>query len=154
MSIPRRIRPWWLACAVLALACQAAPREQPVPTDTPATVARESIATTSPRTTATPATSRIGFRNERLFREHYAKHGREFGRVSADEYLRLAQALRDTVVGGDILEIQRADGVISRFDRSSGSFLAFNTDLVIRTFFRPNDGEAYFRRQARRRPSR
>jgi pyocin large subunit-like protein len=62
--------------------------------------------------------------------------------------------LRDTVAGGDILEIQRADGVISRFDRSSGSFLAFNTDLVIRTFFRPNDGEAYFRRQARRRPSR
>ena len=56
--------------------------------------------------------------------------------------------------GGDILEIERADGVISRFDRSSGSFVAFNKDLVIRTFFRPNDGEAYFRRQARRRPAR
>ena len=31
-------------------------------------------------------------------------------------------------------------------DRRSGAFLAYNTDLTIRTFFRPNAGEAYFQR--------
>jgi hypothetical protein len=64
-----------------------------------------------------------------------------------------AQALRDAPVGGDILEIVRGiDGVISRFDRRSGAFLAADPDGTIRTFFKPNDGEAYFRRQARRAP--
>jgi pyocin large subunit-like protein len=52
-----------------------------------------------------------------------------------------------------VLEIRRpSDGVVSRFDRRSGAFLAFDSDGTIRTFFRPNDGESYFRRQARRAP--
>lgn len=138
----------------MLLACQPSPRERPSDDDTAPIATRESLATESRQGPERAATWLIGFRNERLFREHYARHGREFGRISAEEYLRLAQALRDTVPGGDILELERADGVISRFDRSSGSFVAFDKDLVIRTFFRPNDGEAYFRRQARRRPSR
>ena len=149
-----RTRSWWLVCAALALACQASPREGVPGADTASSDTRESLAVVDRQAVDRAPSSPIGFRNERLFREHYAKHGREFGRISAEEYLRLAQALRDTVPGGDILEIERADGVISRFDRSSGSFVAFNTDLIIRTFFRPNDGEAYFRRQARRRPAR
>jgi len=44
----------------------------------------------------------------------------------------------------------RADGVITRFDRKTGAFLAFNPDLIIRTYFKPNDGERYFRRQSKR----
>ena len=35
-----------------------------------------------------------GFRSRRLFEEHYAKHGREFGSISPHEYLERAQALR------------------------------------------------------------
>nr|MBP6771766.1 hypothetical protein [Gemmatimonadaceae bacterium] len=78
----------------------------------------------------------------------------EFGRVSEAEYLSLAQALRDAAVGDNVLEVVRSsDGVISRFDRTSGAFLAADADGTIRTFFKPNDGEAYFKRQARRRPS-
>ena len=49
-----------------------------------------------------------------------------------------------------LLEEVRDDGRITRFDRTSGAFLAFDRDGIIRTFFRPNDGEAYFRRQAER----
>nr|MCU0635243.1 hypothetical protein [Gemmatimonadaceae bacterium] len=75
------------------------------------------------------------------------------GRITIDEYLRRAQQLRDRPLSDDVLELVRpADGVVSRFERSSGAFLAFNRDYTIRTFFKPNDGEAYFRRQARRRP--
>ncbi|HEX5385727.1 MAG TPA: hypothetical protein VFW66_03390 [Gemmatimonadales bacterium] len=98
---------------------------------------------------AGPAAS-VGFRTRDRLHEHYRKHGREFGHITQSQYLALAQTLRDRPAGGDVLELRRADGVVTRFDRASGAFIAFDPDGTIRTFFRPNDGEAYFRRQARR----
>lgn len=96
----------------------------------------------------------VGFRSDAKLDEHYAKHGAEFGNITKAEYLRLAQQLRDSDPGGPILEIVRpADGVVSRFDTRTGAFLANDRDGTIRTFFKPNDGEAYFRRQAKRRPN-
>jgi pyocin large subunit-like protein len=92
-----------------------------------------------------------GFRSRRLFDEHYAKHGREFGNISRQEYLERAQALRDTPAGGRILEAVTADGIVSRFDRKTGYFGAYNPDRTIRTFFVPNAGERYFHRQAAQR---
>ena len=68
-----------------------------------------------------------------------------------DEYLRTAQTLRDQALGGTIVEAVRNDGVVTRFDRDTGTFIAFNRNGVIRTCFKPNDGEAYFRRQLKRR---
>ena len=94
--------------------------------------------------------SRIGFRTRRQLQEHFAKHGAEFGRITPQEYLRAAQTLRDAPAGGSIEEIRRADGTVSRFDRSTGAFIAFDADGTIRTFFKPNAGESYFRRQATR----
>lgn len=91
-----------------------------------------------------------GFRTRRQFEEHFAKHGREFGKISPQEYLRLAQALRDAPPGGPILEAVKPTGIITRFDKRTGAFGAYNPDRTIRTFFIPNDGERYFRRQARR----
>ena len=147
----------WIAFCAIALgsgtACEAAPRPgPPVAATATATVAaavpaERAVSTTSVRRDA-------GFRSRQRLNEHFAKHGAEFGRVSRDEYLHLAQALRDTTVGGDILELRRDDGTVSRFDRTSGAFVAFDADGTIRTFFRPNDGEAYFQRQARRRSNR
>lgn len=92
----------------------------------------------------------IGFASRQKFQEHFEKHGREFGNITADEYLRQAQTLRDRPAGKDVLEVVRADGVVSRFDHLSGAFLAFNQDLTIRTYFKPNDGVNYFWRQSRR----
>jgi pyocin large subunit-like protein len=91
-----------------------------------------------------------GFRSRAQLDEHYAKHGAEFGHISEAEYLRLAQELRDAPAGGPILEARRPDGQFSRFDRRKGYFGAYNPGGTIRTFFIPNDGERYFRRQARR----
>jgi hypothetical protein len=73
-----------------------------------------------------------------------------FGRVSQEEYLHLAQALRDAPVGGPILEARKSGGVITKFDKRSKAFGAYNSDRTIRTFFIPNDGERYFHRQANR----
>jgi pyocin large subunit-like protein len=92
-----------------------------------------------------------GFRSRRLFEEHYAKHGREFGNISPQQYLLRAQALRDAPAGGPILQAVTPDGIVSRFDRRSGAFGAYNPDRTIRTFFIPNAGERYFHRQASKR---
>jgi hypothetical protein len=134
----------WLF-AIVAWGCDPAPRPAPDIVATP-------IVSASPQAEVSGFGPSVGFRSVRQLDDHAARHAAEFGDVTATEYLRLAQALRDTVVGGPILEARRADGVITRFDRTSAAFLAFNRDGTIRTFFRPNDGERYFRRQARRSP--
>ncbi|MFN8219723.1 MAG: hypothetical protein U0S12_06275 [Fimbriimonadales bacterium] len=92
----------------------------------------------------------FGFASEDHLREHYSKHGAEFGSISLEEYLARARALRDAPVGGPILQVIRADTVRTRFDQSKGDFIAFGKDLTILTFFHPNDGERYFWRQASR----
>jgi len=104
----------------------------------------------TPGLSAAPARSAAGFASRQKLLEHYQKHGREFGAISIEEYLRLAQDLRDRPAGGDVLEAVRADGVVTRFDRATGAFIAFNPQLTIRTYFKPNAGESYFRRQAQR----
>ena len=141
----------WLLCsprdeqptvAPVSSGAAAAAVDQPSPTE----------ATAGTAESPAPA-SRIGFRSRQRLEEHFTKHGAEFNVPTASAYLSLAQQLRDAPPGDDVLEITRpTDGVISKFDRRSGAFLAFDPDSTIRTFFKPNDGEAYFRRQARRTP--
>lgn len=105
---------------------------------------------TAPKPAATTA-SKVGFTSRASWQSHFEKHGAEFGKITADEYLALAQKLRDAPPSADVLEdVRESDGVITRFDRKSGGFVAFHKDKSIRTFFRPDDGEAYFRRQAAR----
>lgn len=112
------------------------------------------IACSSPVSTdQAPHTDRaVGFRSAEALDQHWRKHRAEFGDPTRDQYLAQAQLLRDAPVGGDVLEIVRQDQVRTRFDRKTGAFLAFEANGTIRTFFRPNDGERYFHRQARRQP--
>ncbi len=91
--------------------------------------------------------TRIGFTSKRALDEHFQKHGDEFGSITEAQYLRLAQDLRDTGVGGSVRESVRSDGVVTRFDTRTGGFIAFHEDKSIRTFFKPNDGLRYFERQ-------
>ncbi len=95
-----------------------------------------------------------GFASRQGLLDHFEKHGSEFPGLDMAAYLRAAQSLRDAPATGTILELRRADGVLTRFDKASGAFIAVNRDGTIRTFFRPNDGERYFRRQAARPPAR
>jgi pyocin large subunit-like protein len=117
----------------------------PVPPRVP-----EASAPPAPEVPAEAIRSAIGFRDRSHLTEHFEKHGAEFGRISIEDYLRAAQTLRDRPAGGEVLESVRSDGVVTRFDRASGAFLAFDRDGVIRTYFRPNDGEAYYQRQLKR----
>ena len=99
-----------------------------------------------------PHRNASGFTTHAHLVEHFEKHGAEFPGLTIDSYLQAAQTLRDAPAGGDILELRRTDGVVTRFNTQTGAFLAANRDGTIRTFFRPNDGEAYFQRQSRRSP--
>jgi hypothetical protein len=101
-------------------------------------------------TVPVPTRPDIGFRTSERLAEHYRKHGREFGGIDMEHYLRLAQDLRDRPAGGMVLQSVRDDGVTVRFDRASGAFIAFDRDGTIRTFFRPDRGEAYYRSQRER----
>jgi pyocin large subunit-like protein len=136
--------------------------EERAPTTTSVPAATRSQPGTQAEPSATPRTSREGpttgasrgpgFKSRQRLVEHFEKHGAEFPGFTQAQYLAAAQALRDRAAGGDVLEFTRADGVITRFDRASGAFLAVERSGHIRTYFRPNDGESYFRRQQRRRP--
>ena len=159
--IPRRLGAC-LYLLVAALACDRAREGAPVnsapaaaPSDSSAAgeMARSGAATQSSARNrdARVIGEAIGFRSLERLDEHFRKHGREFGTITRDEYLRQAQTLRDAAVGRNILQLRRSDGSFARFDRRSLGFLAFDADGVILTYFKPNAGESYFRRQARRR---
>jgi pyocin large subunit-like protein len=136
----------WLSAALALFSAGCRHSNSPAPTQTP----RQQASADKDQAGAKVVRAEIGFATRREFLDHYEKHGAEFGSISQEEYLRQAQILRDSSVGGDILEAVRADGVITRFDRKTGAFLSFNPDLTIRTYFKPNDGERYFRRQSKR----
>ena len=89
-----------------------------------------------------------GFRTDDLLRDHFAKYGHAFGPISRQQYLHLAQQLRDSHAGRNILESKRPDGLL-KFDRRHGYFGAYDSDGTIRTFFIPPDGIRYFERQSR-----
>ncbi|MCB0825642.1 MAG: hypothetical protein KDC26_05595 [Armatimonadetes bacterium] len=109
------------------------------------------IKETAPFTEVFPATfPDIGFTSRRSLDEHYEKHGSEFGKITKDEYLRKAQQLRDTPENSVVLYFERQDHTYVKYQTKHNEFIAYNEDLTIRTFFKPNDGIEYFERQKRR----
>jgi pyocin large subunit-like protein len=88
-----------------------------------------------------------GFRTQHLLEDHFAHYGSQFGHINIQQYLRLAQQLRDTPSGKNVLMSRRADGGGSKFDVKHGWFVAYDGDGTLRTFFIPKDGVRYFDRQ-------
>jgi pyocin large subunit-like protein len=138
-----------LLAALLVAGCGAGHTAAPPAAATTAAVPA-TVAVAAPAATEPVVASPIGFRSQAELDAHFAKHGREVGAADETDYLHRAQALRDAPLGDVVAEIVRRDGVRTRFDRRDGGFVAFNQNGVIRTYFRPADGEAYFLRQAGR----
>ncbi len=87
-----------------------------------------------------------GFRTEHQLDDHYAKYGKDFGHPTKAQYLKMAQQLRDTRPGKDVLAKKRADGGGAKFEVRVRWFVSFDADGTIRTFFVPKDGIKYFER--------
>jgi pyocin large subunit-like protein len=90
-----------------------------------------------------------GFRTQHLLEEHYSRYGKEFGQITLEQYLHLAQQLRDAHAGKNILQSSRPTGGGAKFDRRRGWFVAYDGDGTLRTFFVPKDGIHFFESQAR-----
>ncbi len=99
------------------------------------------------RQTAKTASSghTYSFRKAEYLQEHFEKHGDEFGYTTADEYL--AGANRVVAAPGVLHKLEAEDGDDVYYLESSNEFVIVSTDGYIRTYFKPNDGKAYFDRQ-------
>lgn len=85
------------------------------------------------------------FRSFDLLQEHFEKHGRDMGYASTEEYLAAANAV---VADPSVLHKKQAeDGDDVYFLPKTNDLVIVSTDGYIRTYFRPEDGMEYYRRQ-------
>lgn len=85
------------------------------------------------------------FRSEKLFEEHYEKHGIDMGFDTAEAYL---DAANDVIDDPDVLhKIEAEDGDDIYFLEETNEFVVVSTDGYIRTYFEPEDGLEYYNRQ-------
>jgi hypothetical protein len=79
---------------------------------------------------------------------HFEKHGGEMGFATKEDYLRAAQALLRG--GPDVETLSRANGDTLFFREKTSEFGVLSGRGVIRTYFRPSDGQRYWERQKQR----
>ena len=84
------------------------------------------------------------FASEQIFQKHYNKHAKEFGKISAQEYLERANVFADTPLSDDVVQLVRSDGSISKYFFSTNEFVVVTSDGKIRTYFKPETKEAYW----------
>ncbi len=93
------------------------------------------------------AVQKYYFRSEKLFDSHYEKHGAEFGDITQDEYLDLANELINAEGENILHKTEKDDGDFLYYDTETNEFLVLSTDGYIRTFFKPSAGLDYWERQ-------
>ena len=92
------------------------------------------------------AVQKYYFRSEKLFDSHYEKHGAEFGDITQDEYLDLANELINAEGENILHKTEKEDGDFLYYDTETNEFLVLSTDGYIRTFFKPIAGLDYWER--------
>jgi pyocin large subunit-like protein len=85
------------------------------------------------------------FRNEKLLKEHFEKHGIEMGFSSEEEY---QQAASDVANDPEALhKLEKEDGDDVYYLEETNEFVVVSTDGFIRTYFCPDSGIKYFEKQ-------
>lgn len=102
----------------------------------------------SDETTTEPASEKkqYTFRSQKRYDEHYEKHGKEFGDITKEEYLEMANNLINSD-SDRVLHKYSDDGDYMYFDQDTNYFLVLSADGYIRTFFIPAAGIKYWERQ-------
>ncbi len=87
------------------------------------------------------------FRTDKQYEEHYQKHGAEFGDITKEQYLEMANELIGSSSETVLHKIEQEDGDYIYYDTENNEILFLSKDGYIRTFFKPTDGIDYFNRQ-------
>jgi len=87
------------------------------------------------------------FRTEDLLASHYQKHGTEFGDITTEEYLQGANELINSSSPDILTKYEAEDGDKIYYAQTTNEFLVLSADGYIRTYFKPDDGIAYYNRQ-------
>lgn len=105
------------------------------------------VETKSPDVTPSPAPAKFAynFRRPEYLTEHFQKHGAEFNYKTEEEYL--AGANRVITSPEALHKKEKEDGDDVYYIESSNELVIVSTDGYIRTYFKPEDGLAYFNRQ-------
>lgn len=105
----------------------------------------QSTQQTTEQTAPSNVQAAVLFRSEELLNEHYEKHGKYMGYESAEEYLAGANAAINNTTA--LHKTEKEDGDDVYYVESTNDFVVVSTDGYIRTYFRPEDGMAYYERQ-------
>ncbi len=85
------------------------------------------------------------FADDSSWIEHFEKHGHEFGYTTKEEYL---QGANDVINNPSSLHKYEAeDGDDCYYLQATNEFVVVSPEGEIRTYFKPDDGVAYFNRQ-------
>ena len=87
---------------------------------------------------------KIEFETPESMQKHYAKHGEEYGDISTESYVSLANELVNAPASDDVEKIVRSDGSTAIYRFSTNDFLVVTKDGSIRTFFKPKNGKEYW----------
>lgn len=85
------------------------------------------------------------FRNEKLLKSHYEKHGIEMGFSTEEEYQTAASLVVNNPKALHKKEKEDNDDVY--YLKETNEFVIISTDGYIRTYFNPNSGIEYYNRQ-------
>ena len=87
------------------------------------------------------------FRTKKQFDGHFEKHGKEFGSITQEEYLKKANDLINNDSDTIFHKTEAEDGDYIFYDTVNNEILFLSTDGYIRTYFKPSSGIDYYNRQ-------
>jgi hypothetical protein len=79
--------------------------------------------------------------------DHFRRHGADFGATSAREYATMAYDFYRRAQEEKYPRKIASDGTIRIYDRKTNTFGAYSPDGTTKTFFKPKNGERYWKRQ-------
>ena len=85
------------------------------------------------------------FRSDKLWEEHYEKHGIEMGFENKEDYLLAAN--RAAGSENALHKLEKEDGDDVYYLEETNEFVIISSDGYLRTYFNPSDGIEYYNRQ-------
>jgi hypothetical protein len=83
--------------------------------------------------------------NPKTLADHFERHGADFLASDAEDYARQARAF---YLNREQHQMKTdADGTVRLYDATTNAFGAYNADGTTKTYFMPDNGQAYFDRQ-------